>query len=179
MNRINQVIRKPLSDSDLKHILGDCKIITYPDLAKYNNLDELLPRTYDFAIILLLESPQSGHWCCLIKNSNQFEWFDSYGFPVDYDLTHWLTPLRRLKLGESKKYLSYLLQGRNYIYNKVKFQQMRPNINTCGSHVAYRCYKFKTAGYNLRDYQQHVYNACKVNGLTPDELVAKWVRQNI
>jgi hypothetical protein len=56
MNRIKQVIRKPLSDSDLKHILGDCNtIITYPDLAKYNNLDELLPSAYDFVIILLLE----------------------------------------------------------------------------------------------------------------------------
>jgi hypothetical protein len=85
-----------------------------------------------------------------------FEWFDSYGFPVDYDLSHWLTPLQRLKLGESKKYLTSLLQGRNYIYNKVKYQQMKPNINTCGSHVAYRCHKFKTAGYTLKDYQQHV-----------------------
>ena len=176
MNRINKIIRKPLSDADLKRILGsETRIITYPDLAKYNNLDELLPKAYDFVIILLLESPQSGHWCCLIKNPSQFEWFDSYGFAPDYDLTHWLTPLQRLKLGESKKYLSYLLKGRNYIYNKVKYQQMKPNINTCGSHVAYRCYKFKTAGYNLKDYQQHVYNACKVNGLTPDELVAKFV----
>jgi hypothetical protein len=99
---------------------------------------------------------------------------------VDYDLTHWLTPLQRLKLGESKKYLSYLLQGRNYIYNKVKFQQMKPKVlNTCGDHVAYRCYKFKTAAFTLKDYQQHVYNTCKVNGLTPDELVAKFVSQYI
>ena len=163
----------------MKHILGDCKIITYPDLAKYNNLEELLPKPYDFVIILLLESPQSGHWCALLRYSSVFEWFDSYGFPVDYDLTHWLTPLQRLKLGESKKYLSYLLQGRNYIYNKVKYQQMKPNINTCGSHVAYRCYKFKTASFTLRDYQQHVNNTCKVNGLTPDELVAKFVSQYI
>ena len=160
----------------LKDILGsDVKILTYPDLAKYNNLDELLPRAYDYVIILLLESPSSGHWCALLRYSSVFEWFDSYGFPVDYDLTHWLSPLHRLKLGESKKYLCYLLQGRNFMYNKVKYQQMKPNVNTCGSHVAYRCHKFKTASFTLRDYQQHVYNACKVNGLTPDELVAKFV----
>ena len=177
MNRIEQIIRKPLSDSDLKHILGsETRIITYPQLANYRTIEELLPKSYDFCIILLLESPQSGHWCALLRYSNTFEWFDSYGFPVDYDLSHWLTPLQRLKLGESKKYLSYLLQGRNYIYNN---QQMRPNVNTCGDHVAYRCYKFKTAGYNLKDYQQHVYNACKVNGLTPDELVAKFVSHYI
>ena len=179
MNKIKQVIRKPLSDANLKTILGDCKIITYPDLATYYNLDELSPKPYDYVIILLLESSQSGHWCALLRYSSVFEWFDSYGFPVDYDLSHWLSPLERLKLGESKKYLSYLLQGRNYIYNKVKCQQMKPNVNTCGSHVAYRCHKFKTASFTLRDYQQHVYNACKVNGLTPDELVAKWVSQYI
>jgi hypothetical protein len=52
---------------------------------------------------------------------------------------------------------------------------MKPNINTCGSHVAYRCHKFKTAGFNLKDYQQHVYNYCRVYGLTPDQLVAQFV----
>ena len=41
---MKQIIRKPLSDSDLRKILGDCKILTYPDLAKYNTLDELLPK---------------------------------------------------------------------------------------------------------------------------------------
>ena len=54
MNRIEQIIRKPLSDTDLRHILGDCKIITYPELSKYNNINELLPNPYDFVIILLL-----------------------------------------------------------------------------------------------------------------------------
>ena len=179
MNRIKQIIRKPLSDADLKHILGDCKIITYPELAKYNNLDELLPKQYDFVIILLLETPQSGHWTSLIRYGSQVEYFDSYGYPPDYDLSHWLTPLQRLKLGESKKYLTSLLQGRNYIYNKVKYQQMKPNINTCGSHVAYRCHKFKTAGFSLKDYQQHVNNYCRLYGLTPDELVAKFISQYI
>ena len=68
MNRIKQVMRKPLSEADLITILGkDTKIIVYPDLAKYSSLDELLPRPYDFIIILLLETPVSGHWCCLIK----------------------------------------------------------------------------------------------------------------
>ena len=108
-------------------------------------------------IIFFLESQHSGHWTALLRYSNVFVDFDSYGFNVDYDLTHWLTPLQRLKLGESRKYRSYLLQGRNYIYNTVKYQQMKPNVNTCGSHVAYRCHKFKTAGFNLKDYQQRVY----------------------
>ena len=95
MNRIKQIIRKPLSDSTLRSILdSETRIITYPDLSTYISSDELLPKAYDFVIILLLETPQSGHWCALLRYSNVFEWFDSYGNP-DYDLTHWLSPLRR------------------------------------------------------------------------------------
>ena len=124
MNRIEQIMRKPLSDTDLRHILGDCKIITYPELSKYNNINELLPNPYDFVIILLLESPASGHWTALLKYNNGYEFFDSYGNPPDYDLSHWLTPQERLKLGESQKYLSYLLQGNPYVYNKIKYQVM-------------------------------------------------------
>ena len=114
MNKIKHVIRKPLSDADLKRILGsDVKIITYPQLANYRTIEELLPKAYDFVIILLLETPQSGRWTSLIRYGSQVEYFDSYGNPPDYDLSHWLTPLQRLKLGESKKYLTSLLQGKN------------------------------------------------------------------
>ena len=70
MNRTQQIMRKPLSESDLRKILGsDTKILTYPQLTKYNGLDELLPKPYDFRIILLLETPVSGHWCCLLKKT--------------------------------------------------------------------------------------------------------------
>ena len=71
---MNQIIRKPLSDADLETILGsDVKIITYPQLANYKTIEELLPKQYDFVIILLLESPSSGHWCALLRYSSVFE----------------------------------------------------------------------------------------------------------
>ena len=39
-NRIKQILRKQLSNYDLKHILGpETKIITYPELSKYNSLE--------------------------------------------------------------------------------------------------------------------------------------------
>ena len=62
MNRIKQVMRKALSETDSKTILGsDTKIITYPDLVDYNTLQELLHKPYVSCIILLLEAPVSGH----------------------------------------------------------------------------------------------------------------------
>ena len=180
MNRIKQVMRKPLSETDIKTILGsDTKILTYPQLAKYNSIDELLPKPYDFCIILLLETPISGHWTALIKNPSQVEWFDSYGNAPDADLSKWLSPSQRIKLKENTYYLSNLLQGRNYVYNKIKYQQMKEGVNTCGSHVSYRCYKFKNEGYNLKDYQDHMKNYSRLYGLTPDQIVASFVSKYV
>ena len=64
MNRIEQVRRDPLPESDFRTILGDCKIITYPQLASYSSLDELLPKPNDFCMIFVLDAPIGGHWCC-------------------------------------------------------------------------------------------------------------------
>ena len=180
MNRIEQIMRKPLSDTDLKSILGsETRIITYPDLSKYNNIEELLPNSYDFVIILLLETPASGHWTGLLRYNDGYEFFDSYGNAPDADLTHWLTPQERLKLGESEKYLSFLLQGKQYIYKKIKYQVMKRGVNTCGDHVAYRCWLFKKKQFNLKDYQKHIRNYTHLYGLTPDQLVAKFVGDHL
>jgi hypothetical protein len=88
------------------------------------------------------------------------------------DLSKWLSPSQRIKLKENTYYLSNLLQGRNYIYNKVKYQEMKEGVNTCGDHVCHRCYKFKNEGFNLKDYQDYMKNYTRLYGLTPDQLVA-------
>ena len=123
MNRIKQVMRKPLSESDLRKILGeDTKILTYPQLAKYNTVEELLPKPYDFCIILLLETQISGHWTALIKNPSQVEFFDSYGNAPDADLTNWLSPSQRIKL--KKTHIIY------QIFSKVEIIFIiKSNIN--------------------------------------------------
>ena len=100
MNRIKQVMRKPLSEADLKRILGsDTKIITYPDLAKYTDINQLLPAPNDFVVILIVEDETqdviSGHWTAVLKYDNLFEFFDPYGNAPDYDLKKWMTKDQR------------------------------------------------------------------------------------
>ena len=54
--KISKMLKHPISDDEIKTILGkDAKVITYPDLAKYENIDFLLPRPNDFCIILIVE----------------------------------------------------------------------------------------------------------------------------
>ena len=179
-NKRNKMIKHPLSDTELKAILGkELKIIMYPDLAKYNSIELLLPNPYDYCIILIIEDENkwtiSGHWTALLKYNGTYEWFDPYGNPPDYDLIHWMDKKTRVKLHESQPYLTYLLKNKQYIYNKVKYEELRKGVNTCGSHCCYRIYKFQKENLTLPEYQKHMLGMSKQYGISYDAIVASFV----
>ena len=63
-----RMIRTPLSDSDLRKIIGqDLKIILYRELSKISNLREMLSNERDCMVILYEEKELSGHWTCLAR----------------------------------------------------------------------------------------------------------------
>jgi len=179
-NKVDKIIKKPLSDEELKIILGkDLKIIMYPDLAKYNSLEELLPDTFDYCVILIIEGENryniEGHWTALIKYDGIYEYFDPYGNPPDYDLIHWLDKKTRARLNESKPYLKYLLKNQTYTFNRTKYEALRRGVNTCGSHCAYRLYQFKKYNLTLAEYQRHMIDLSKTYGISYDTIVASFV----
>ena len=177
---INKIVKKLLSDTELKHILGrDLKLIMYPDLAKYSSIEQLLPNPNDYCVILIVESETKynivGHWTALLKYDGMYEWFDPYGNPPDWDLVHWMDAKTRATLRESKPYLTYLLKGKSYTFNRTKYEILRKGVNTCGSHSAYRIYQFKKYGLNHAEYQQHMINLSKQYGIGYDRIVARFV----
>jgi hypothetical protein len=179
-SRIDKMVEKPLSDAELKHILGrDLKIIMYPDLAKYSSIEQLLPSPNDYCIILIIEDENKynivGHWCALLKYDGIYEWFDPYGNPPDYDLIHWMDKKTRARLHESKPYLKYLLKNKTYTFNRTRYEILRKGVNTCGSHCAYRIYQFKKYGLNLAEYEHHLLGLSKQYGIGYDRIVARFV----
>ena len=79
---MRKLTHKALSDSDIRTILGaGTKIIKYSELASLNSLDELLPRSVDYCVILYEESLNRGHWVALY--TGMFEHVDSYGIQPD------------------------------------------------------------------------------------------------
>ena len=87
VSKRDKLIKKPLSDTEIKRILGkSTKLLTYPDLAKYNDLNQLLPAPNDFVVILIVENETqdviSGHWTALLKYDNLFEFFDPLRQPT-------------------------------------------------------------------------------------------------
>ena len=178
--KLDKLIKHPLSDTELKKILGkETKIIMYPDLAKYSSIEQLLPNPNDYCIILIVEDENkytiSGHWTALLKYNGIYEYYDPYGNDVDVDLINWMDKKIRVKLHESKPYLTYLLKGRKYIYNKVKYEALRRGINTCGSHCCFRIYQFTKYNRTLEEYQKHMLELSTQYGIGFDKIVASFV----
>ena len=129
MSKIMKIMIMPLSDDDIRENLGQTiKIILDTDLSKYQNLHELLTEEKDCCIILYEEKHLSGHWTCLTRYDQLFTFFDSYGIRFDSELK-WLSWKTRLQLNEAVPYLTHLLKGERYDYNKVKYQEDNPKIN--------------------------------------------------
>ena len=171
---IYKMIHKPLSDADIKHILGsDAKILEYFELNKYSDLVQLLPNPIDFVIILYEEQRLSGHWTCLARRDDLFTFFDSYGLAPDAELK-WFSPKQRRELGEEIPRLSQLLRNKQYVYNRHAFQSHNTSVETCGSHVCMFLYCFVREGFTLEQYQQFMKQLSKATHETADQIVARF-----
>jgi hypothetical protein len=102
---VKELIESPMSDGDLRKILGkDLKIIRYSELAPLRSLEQLLPRPKDHCIILYEAQPGVGHWVALLKYNGAYEFFDPYGMYPDDEL-NWIPKARRKLLNQSEPYL--------------------------------------------------------------------------
>lgn len=154
-------------------------ILTYDQLGNYQNIDQLFGNKH-WKIILIRQTESSGHWITILKyNLNGeriIENFNSYGFYPDKDLSFNSSQTNQ-QLGQSTKYLSSLYNqaindGYKVIYNKVKFQQLKNGVNTCGRHVLFRlqCFeKYKMDLYKYINYMSNLKTKYKIN---PDNIVS-------
>ena len=175
MVSIEAIEKYSLSDSDMS---WSCKIITYNELSKYGAIEYLLPKEKAFAILLIEDSLDHGHWAGICRFKNTFMYFDSYGNPVDADLK-WTDMATRKQLNEDKPFLSQLLDrsDRDCIYNNVKYQEMDQEINTCGDHICSFLYNMKHNNMDLRDYYMYMKEIKRRTGHTYDEIVSLWAQQ--
>jgi len=115
----------PIDNNQILSVL-DTNIIDYPNLSKYQNIDQIF-KNGSCVIFYPHTMGDVGHWTCLTKRNNTIEFFDSYGHLPDVALKDGMYP-----------YLSQLLLQSNYklIYNEQKMQYK--NTATCGRHVIVR-----------------------------------------
>lgn len=161
---------KSLSGEEVLKIVGNkANMLTYPELTKYENIDECLGQ--HGALVLLYETRENyGHWCCLIhhKDRNLYEFFDSYGIFPD-DEFKWIPQHFRIKSNQVYPHLTWLLYNSKakveYNHHKLQMKSGKNVIATCGRHVACR---INYRNVKLDDYAKIL---TKNKGHPPDEIV--------
>ena len=113
-----RIEQKPLSDADLRTILGDnLKIIKYSELESVDSLEELLPNSKDDLIMLYETEEDSGHRVAMLRytdvnNYDRIEFFVPYGYRPDSELNS-ISKKMREKLGQDVPYLTRLIKKAN------------------------------------------------------------------
>lgn len=178
LEEMKRTLAYSLSDADIRHILGQgTKIIEFKDLDLFKTIYDLLPNEKDFAIVLVEQKDNSGHWVMLIRDGNRIEQHDSYGCTLESELNFVSQAVNRM-LGQSKKEFHDLMKTVNdedeIVYNKARLQTDDPTIATCGRHVCLRA-MMHNLGYSLEDYLQFLEDQREETGLPIDVIVSKFV----
>jgi hypothetical protein len=157
----------PLSDGDIRQILGDnIKIIPYPELADVENINECFDNEGRCIILFLTSSPTAGHWCAMLRKKRGIEFFDPYGEAPEKQKAG-LSRSRLEELDEAQPYLTRLMKesGLPIFYNKYAFQQSKEGVATCGRWCVSRClYGSKSLEYFKKAIDQ--------SGLAGDDFVS-------
>lgn len=158
-----------LSDAHLFTILGGKNtMILYPDLVKYDNIDQILGKN-GMCVLLFEAQAGYGHWVCLWKTKNTVSFFNSYGGYPDDSLEYIPEHFARMN-NEDYPYLSLLLEKSPYklTFNEHVYQKSGADIKTCGRHVAVRLF---AKHLNDSQYNDYVNTFCKDYDINPDQFV--------
>jgi Ulp1 family protease len=171
-----------VTNKDLLAIFKNCKIIKYADLDNYDDIYQLLPNRMDFCFILTESETNSGHWTLLIRDDNNFEYYDSYGVSHK-NILNYIPNYINKKLGNNYKedlgkMINSIKSTDKFIYNKTKFQKEQEGINTCGRWVVGRQALFLSNDLNLNEFTKLIKTKTKQLKMTNDEFITFLVTVN-
>jgi len=176
---IQALIKTPLTDQDLNRFgITPDHIIKYSDFENVTDIEEILPEDKSFKIILIEYKYNTGHWVTIMRYGNTLEYFNSFGLiPSKDDFTD--NDVLNEELDQEHLFLNNLLGKEmneddfaNIIYNKVKFQSSKEDINTCGRHCILRILCMLYYDMDLAEYIKFMKDSKKKSELTYDELVS-------
>ena len=158
-----------LSNFQIESLLGVGSLpLVYKDLRKYSTIEELLPTNNSFKIILLNDTANSGHWVCITRNGDKYNYFNSYGESYNQDLYIIPSTIRKI-LGSYDNYLNDLLKEKKVVYNKVKFQHDKSAV--CGRYVVLFILMNTKMGYTMKQFIDYLKEQKKETGKAYDELI--------
>ena len=175
---VEETIEEPMDDGDIRQYLPNAKIMRYSALAKLSDIEQLLPKDKSYVVLLYENTPGSGHWVALMRYGRTIEFFCSYGSKIDAPL-RWQNPKDNAMLGQSKPYLSLLLnkaKGKfRAIHNPVAYQSSKQGVATCGAWDVMRINQLINHNQDLHEFHDYMESVKKETGLTYDEIVVNYV----
>jgi hypothetical protein len=151
---------------------------------KYTTFEQLMPLKKDYCILLIESESNSGHWVCMMRNGNAFEYFDPYG------LTHkkamdWTSEYMNKFLDNTYSDLGTLIQNmkpnQTLKTNNIKYQNMKflNNVATCGRWTILRLQSFLMINHTNDDFEKFIKNQCKLYALPSDVIAVMLTPINI
>ena len=183
-----KINKKPLnyfmSNFDFDHFLkeGTSKVVKYGELDdKYTTFEQLLPNKKDYAILLIESEVNSGHWVCVMRNDNVFEYFDPYGYTYKKTLSFVSDYMNKHVLDNTLSDLGTLIKNmkpeQKLITNNIKFQNDKylNDVATCGRWCMARIQSFLLTDSTIDEFKKFIQNQCKLYALPSDVIVIELV----
>jgi len=174
-DNIKTILHDSMGADDIQYYFPNARIMTVPELKKYNTIYDLMPKNKDYIFLLYEHKKNYGHWTLLIRNNNNLEYFDSYGGKVDNPVS-WISKELQNKL-DVKPYLTQLIDNTPNLkveYNGFDFQNKKDyDISTCGRHCCLRLKTFLQNNFNLDDYIDFMKQIKKKTKLNYDDIVSE------
>jgi hypothetical protein len=130
---VSHFVKRPLSGEDLlKLVDGKAALYTNNELKRFDTINQALGR-HKALFILYEKEKNTGHWVVVFRNGDTVEYFDPYGYRIDYPIT---------KFGGyphlSEMLSDHVKKGGTVMYNKERLQKLSKDISSCGRHCALR-----------------------------------------
>ena len=133
------MVSQPLTDLDIRKLLPETMVLTYPELKNAESIDDILGSQKQCVVLFLTENDHTGHWQGLFEDAKGIHFFDSYGMSPNGAFA-WLNAEEERKLHQTREYLDALLRkaGRPVFYSTARLQSRDDDVATCGRHVCCR-----------------------------------------
>lgn len=142
-----------------KYFSNKLPIVSSSELPNYT-IEQLVDNEFN-ASVILIENPITNHWVLINKIGNTIEYFDSYAVP--------------LEKSEIKFYKEAIVPKYKLVSNKVQYQKLQPNINTCGKHCSMRLLALLQWGFPLNKYKKFMKELSKAFKEDYDNIVSVFV----
>jgi hypothetical protein len=174
---VKTISETPMGDDNIRKYFPNAKILKYSELADIQDITQLLPQDKSFFFLLYEQSLNTGHWVVVNRYKDNGRdticFFCSYGSKIDGPL-YWNNPAKNRELGQSRPYLTELLQksGKHLQYNKVQYQSKTSPVATCGAFATLWIKANIRDNMNLQDFHDWIAEIKKETGLSYDAIAS-------